>query len=408
MSPMAPPSPLLAGGGAWRCKIAMPHPAETAAGIYVHLPFCRRKCPYCDFYSTVGDAAHRRRFVKALHREMALRAAPDLAADSLYLGGGTPSLFTPAQISGIIGRARSDFGLTADAEITLEANPGTLSPDRLSAYCQAGVNRINIGGQSFDDRHLAFLGRIHNAAQIHRALDDARTAGFENIGIDLIYGLPDQSPAAWRADLAAALAAVPMHLSCYMLTYAAGTPLAARRDRGALRPLDDTAVAALFETTAEVLTAGGFVHYEIANFARGTDPPRWSRHNRKYWHRAPYLGFGPAAHSFDGTRRTWTAPSLDAYLQALSGGRLPSGGAERLTRDQHMIETIFLGLRQAAGIDIPAFETRFDLEFMSLFGREAAAMVETGLAMIDPDRLRLTRNGWLVADAAAARLAACF
>ena len=389
-------------------KTAMAHRAETAAGIYVHLPFCRRKCPYCDFYSTVGDAARRRGFVKALHREMALRAAPELAADSLYLGGGTPSLFTPELIAGIIGRARSDFGLTADAEITLEANPGTLSRQRLSAYRRAGVNRINIGGQSFDDRRLAFLGRIHSAAQVHRALDDARTAGFENIGIDLIYGLPGQSPAAWRTDLAAALAAAPAHLSCYMLTYAAGTPLAARRDRGALRPLDDAAVAALFETTAEVLTAGGFVHYEIANFARCADPPHWSRHNRKYWHRAPYLGFGPAAHSFDGTRRTWNAPLLDAYMQALSGGRRPPGGAERLTRDQHMIETIFLGLRQAAGIDIPAFEARFELQFMQLFGPEAAAMAEAGLATIDADRLRLTRSGWLVADAAAARLAACF
>ncbi len=379
-----------------------------AAGIYVHLPFCRRKCPYCDFYSVTGDEARRRRFLAALARESRLRADPGLAPDTLYFGGGTPSLFGAEQIAALVARVATDFGLAAGAEITLEANPGTLGRGALEGYRRAGVNRINLGVQSLDDRHLAFLGRLHDAARARRAVALARGAGFEDIGLDLIYGLPGQDPAAWRAELAAALALEPTHLSCYMLTYAPGTALTARRDRGAFHPLDDRRIAVLFEITAETLTRAGFLHYEIANFARDGRPPRWSRHNRKYWNAVPYVGLGPSAHSFDGRRRSWNAADLDGYLEALAAGRRPPGEEEVLTREERMSEVLLLGLRQTAGLDLALFESRFAVDFGRLFGPLPAQLTEAGLARLEAGHLRLTRRGLLVADAVALHLARCF
>jgi oxygen-independent coproporphyrinogen-3 oxidase len=382
-------------------------PSPKPAGIYIHLPFCLRKCPYCDFYSEIGTPDRRQSFLAALHGELVLRAHRDLAVDSIYFGGGTPSLFAPAQIGGLIDGIRASFRLSPDSEITLEANPGTVSRDRLQGFRAAGINRLNLGIQSFNDRNLVFLGRIHDAATARRALTAARAAGFENIGLDLIYGLPGQEPANWRADLHAALETAPSHLSGYMLTYAPGTPLEADRIAGRIRPLSEAAVADLFDITVDVLTENGFVHYEIANFARAGNPPAWSRHNRKYWNQAPYLGFGPGAHSYDGRVRCWNDADLDAYRQALESGHPPPGGEEILTREQRMIEALFLGLRQTAGIDIQEFETRFAVQFVELFGPALTDLAGMGLATLEKGFCRLTRSGLLVADAAAARLAAC-
>ena len=390
------------------CIPAMAPGTESAAGIYIHLPFCRRKCLYCDFYSVPGDGSRRRAFLDALHRESALRAAPRLNPDTLYFGGGTPSLFAPQQIASLIERVRTDFGLAAGAEITLEANPGTLRPEDLIAYRRAGVNRLNLGVQSFDDRCLAFLGRIHNAAQSRQAIDQARTAGFENIGIDLIYALPGQTRNDWQTELAMALEKTPIHLSCYILTYAPGTPLDDQRRQGRVQPLDDAQVAALFQITIESLVGAGFTHYEISNFALNGHPPLWSRHNRKYWNGSAYLGLGPAAHSFDGIRRSWNDADLEGYLNALKHGRRPPGGEERLTVEERMNEALLLGLRQTEGIDTARFEARFAVDFERLFGRVLADLTESGLAMIESGRLRLTRRGLLVADAVAVRMAGCF
>lgn len=378
------------------------------AGIYLHLPFCLRKCRYCDFYSEVATAVRRTAFLAALHQELALRADRNLSADSLYFGGGTPSLFAPAQIGGLIDRIGASFHLSGDSEITLEANPGTVTGETLQGFRGAGVNRLNLGIQSFNDRNLVFLGRRHDARAARRSVAAARAAGFEDIGLDLIYGLPGQTPTAWWDDLEAALAAAPTHLSCYMLTYAPGTPLDAARIAGRIDPLPDAAVAELFQLTARLLTENGFVHYEIANFARAADPPSWSRHNRKYWNQAPYLGFGPGAHSYDGGhRRSWNRADLDAYGQALESGGLPPGGEEILTREQQMIEAVFLGLRQIAGIDVQKFEARFGVEFETLFGPALVDLAEAELAVREQKFWRLTPKGLLLADAAAARLAAC-
>ncbi|HDI59360.1 MAG TPA: radical SAM family heme chaperone HemW [Desulfobacteraceae bacterium] len=382
----------------------MPSPP---AGIYIHLPFCLRKCLYCDFYSEVGTEERRRCFLAALRQELLLRADRGLAADSLYFGGGTPSLFAPTQLGGLIDGIGASFHLSGDSEITLEANPGTVTRSTLQGFRAAGVNRLNLGIQSFNDQNLAFLGRVHDARAARRAMDNARAAGFEDIGLDLIYGLPGQDPVSWQADLQAALEAAPAHLSCYMLTYAPGTPLNAARIAGRIHPLPEAAVADLFEITVQMLTERGFVHYEIANFARAGSPPSWSRHNRKYWNQAPYLGFGPAAHSFDGSRRSWNHADLDAYLEALENSHLPPGGEEILTREQQMIEAVFLGLRQIAGIDVRKFEADFGVEFDAVFGPALADLAEAGLALREAGFCRLTRRGLLVADAAAARMAAC-
>ncbi len=384
-------------------------PSIASPGIYLHIPFCRRKCPYCDFYSETGPPERRTVYLAALEREMALRAATvHEPPDSLYFGGGTPSLLSPEQILALIERSRRFFGLAADAEITLEANPGTVGRETLEGLRAAGINRLNLGIQSFSDASLTFLGRIHSAAEACRSIDEARRAGFDDIGLDLIYGLPGQRPRDWRADLEVALAAAPVHLSCYMLTYAAGTPMDKDRLQGRIRPLPEEAVAGLFELTVETLTASGFVHYEVSNFACGGSPPAWSRHNRKYWNGGPYFGFGPAAHSFDGSRRSWNEPDLDAYQKALGQGRLPAGGREVLTREQRMTEAVFLGLRQSEGIDMGDFQTRFAVDAGQLFGRVMADLVDEGLAASDGRRFWLTRRGLLVADAAALRLAACF
>jgi oxygen-independent coproporphyrinogen-3 oxidase len=378
------------------------------AGIYIHLPFCLRKCPYCDFYSEVGTEERRRSFLVALHQELALRADRNLDADSLYFGGGTPSQFAPVHICAIIDRVSALFHLSQDSEITLEANPGTVTREALEGYRAAGVNRINLGAQSFNDENLSFLGRIHDARDARRAIAAARRAGFTDLGLDLIYGLPGQTRQQWQADLEAALAAAPAHLSCYMLTYAPGTPLDEARAAERIRPLPEEAVAGLFELTVETLTASGFVHYEVSNFARGGSPPAWSRHNRKYWNGAPYFGFGPAAHSFDGSRRSWNKPDLDAYCKALDRGYPPPGGREVLTREQRMTEAVFLGLRQTEGIDIGDFQVRFAVDAEQLFDRAMADLVDEGLAATDGRRFWLTRRGLLVADAAALRLASCF
>jgi oxygen-independent coproporphyrinogen III oxidase len=291
--------------------------------------------------------------------------------DTLYFGGGTPSLLPPADVARIVAEARDRFRLAADAEITLEANPGTLGPETLERFRRAGVNRLSLGVQSFDANQLRALGRIHAPAEAESAFRAARSAGFANIGLDLIYGLPGQTETDWRRDMERAVALAPEHLSCYLLTWAPGTPLHRDRRRGRIRPLPEHEAARLFDLTFRVLEDRGYPAYEISNFAR--EPRFRSRHNRKYWTHAPYLGLGPAAHGFIPPERRWNLPSVRAYIAALRAGRSPVSGRERLGPAELATEALYLGLRQAEGIDAAEWERRFGATFERTF----AAPLET-------------------------------
>jgi oxygen-independent coproporphyrinogen-3 oxidase len=342
-----------------------PRLASEPGGLYVHVPFCRRKCRHCDFYS-VTDVARLPAFVDAVLAEMALAAFEfTVPCDTLYFGGGTPSLLPPADVARLIAAARTHFRLAADAEITLEANPGAVTPDTLAAYRRAGVNRLSIGIQSFDPDQLIRLGRIHTPAAAVAAVENARGAGFSNIGIDLIYGLPGQTEADWRRELERAAALEPAHISAYLLTWAPGTPLRRDRRRGRVQPPSEETAARLFDQTFDTLAEFGYPAYEISNFARS--PELRSRHNQKYWRHAPYRGLGPAAHSFSPPERFWNHPSVRAYIAALRRGRAPTAGREILGVVELATEAMYLGLRRAAGIDAVEWRRRFGKDFDGMF-----------------------------------------
>ena len=377
-----------------------------AAGIYIHVPFCRAKCVYCDFYSiTALDRIPD--YISALTVEIDRCPHRPDRVDTVYFGGGTPSLLGPRQIAGLLDLLRNRFNIAADAEITLEVNPGTVTPADLRGYRDAGVNRLNLGIQSLDDDALRFLGRIHTAQQGKAAYAHARAAGFDNVGLDLIYGLPAQTADSWAVQLADAARLEADHLSCYTLTLEPGTPLTKKVDTGLVAPPDEGVVGDLFAHTCAWLNANGYRQYEISNFARDTGPAgpdRRSRHNRKYWTFAPYLGFGPVAHSYMDGRRWWNHRGLGRYLTDLSAGRSPVAGGETLSRDQRMIEFIYLGLRQTDGIDTIDFARRFDSGFFDTFGTAAAELRREGLLAHAGARVRLTLPGMRFLESVVGRL----
>lgn len=378
----------------------------TPAGIYIHIPFCERKCPYCDFYSTTGThqiAA----YIQSLECEIKMAAVKSVVVDSIYLGGGTPSLLTADQVRLVIEGLRSRYTVSRTAEITIEINPGRITARKLSGYRQSGVNRLNIGVQSFSDTRLQQLGRTHSAADGRQAIGAARRAGFDNIGVDLIYGISGQTPADWRQDLEAAAAAAPEHIACYMLTYEPRTLYYSRLRQGRMHPLPEEQVADMFLLAAEKLGGKGYTHYEISNFARidaGRRQDFTSRHNFKYWSQAPYRGYGPAAHSLLGQTRFWNVASLKKYIRRVSMGRLPVEGTEALTVAQQMIEALYLGLRTRDGIDIAAFNRRFDTDFRSRFGPSLDSLAAEGLMYVDAQTCRLSLQGMLFHNAVAGQL----
>ena len=370
------------------------------AGLYIHIPFCIRKCPYCDFYSVTNDSL-RQAFYEALLREMEMTAADiSLCFDSLYIGGGTPSVFEAEEIGRIIANAHKFFHIFPDTEITLEVNPGTVTPEKLRAYRDAGVNRLNIGVQSFQDENLKFLGRIHSSQEAYHAILWAKKAGFENIGLDFIYGIPGQTRQSWISDLQQAVDLKPAHLSSYMLTYEKGTPLEKKCREGLLIPLRDAAVADMFLVTVEFAERHGYAQYEISNFAR-SDSQR-SRHNRKYWSDAAYLGFGPSAHSFIPPLRRRNHRSVEKYIQDIRAGCLPVEEKEILSKEQSIIESLYLGLRKCEGIDIDSFNQKFSADFNEMFGKVILSLTEKELILTDKKYCRLTRRGMLFSDSIAA------
>jgi oxygen-independent coproporphyrinogen III oxidase len=377
------------------------------SALYLHIPFCERKCAYCDFYSVTGGEAIEP-FLAALCREIDLRAAAETGAsrESLFFGGGTPSLLSPAQLERLFAALRRRFSIAGGAEVTLEANPGTVDTERLRAYRSLGVTRLSLGIQSFRDSELRTLGRIHDRAQALDAIRMARAAGFDNLSLDLIYAVPDQTLADWEATLDIALASQPEHVSAYSLTIEPGTPLAAAARTGAVVPAPDDLQSDMYLRTMERLAVAGYDHYEVSSYAR---PGFRCRHNLTYWSHGGYLGFGPAAHSFhpaaDGRsgRRWWNVADLAAYLEALGDGRLPLAAEELLGMPELREERVFLGLR-AGGLDLARLERELDYDLRADRPALLRQLAADGLATLRDDVLRLTPRGYLLCDEICARL----
>ncbi len=363
--------------------------APPAAGLYVHVPFCRSKCRYCDFYS-LPSISLVPEWLRALEQEAILYRDRFASFDSLYLGGGTPSLLSTGALARLVEILAGHFDILPDAEVTLEANPNDVTPERLRRYRELGFNRISLGVQSLEDGELAFLGRRHSALQAARAMERVRASGFPAFGVDLIYGLPGQTGAAWRRTLRKTVSFAPDHISCYQLTVSRGTPLWSMQQGGLIDPLDEDQERLLFLTASEVLTGQGFVHYEVSNFARGD---RYvCRHNMKYWERTPYLGLGPSAHSFQGNTRWWNHRSVRRYCRDLGGGKRPVRGSECLSDEQASLEKLALELRTKAGVSIR------DLRDSEKGDRALPGLLEAGLLEVIGERAVPTREGFLVAD----------
>ena len=328
-------------------------------------------------------------------REMELVSHEGLCFDTLYIGGGTPSVYEYDEIDLITTKAFQSFNILPDAEITTEVNPGTVKFEQLGGYRKAGINRLNIGVQSFQQKNLDFLGRIHTENEARRAIEDAHRAGFENTGFDLIYGLPDQSKQDWLHDLNKAIEYNPAHLSCYMLTYEKGTPLHSGLKAGRVQPLADDNIRALFETTIEFLEDHGYFQYEISNFARigKESETHVSRHNLKYWTRAPYIGLGPSAHSFIEPQRYWNVSIVDKYIEAIESGRLPVADREVLSEEQQLIEGIYLGLRMTRGIDLVWFREKFGIDFVETFKEIIPDLERRNYIEVVKNHCALTRQG---------------
>lgn len=388
-----------------------------AVGLYVHVPFCRRKCTYCDFVSLAGRQELWPAYRDALVRE--IEAMPPLRPRTLYVGGGTPTIW-PAPYLGELTRAARRAGLAADAEVSVEANPGTVDPEKLAELRRAGYNRLSIGVQSTVEANLWLLGRIHAHADSEAAVAWARLAGFTNVSIDMIYGLPGQSLAEWCADLRRALALGSDHLSAYGLSLEGGTPLAAAVAGGALPEPDPDAAADMYEATEDILAAAGYHQYEISNWARaasqalapaaeggrGAEGNRRNlltcRHNLIYWRNEPYLGLGAGAHSFLGGRRCARVADPVAYTTATYAAKIAF--CEAIDAPLEMAETAILGLRLTSGLDRRRFLDRFGVDPLSLYADVFAEAQRQGLLVVQQEAVRLTRRGRLLSNEVFQRL----
>ena len=358
----------------------------TPIGLYIHIPFCSRKCGYCDFPSFEGRMGQRARYMGHLLQELAQQGAAlgRPSVDSVYIGGGTPSLLNPGQMAALLAAVRASFDLTADCEISCEANPTSLTPGWLQALRAGGVNRLSLGAQSADEGLLRVLQRQHTWRHVVRAVSMARAAGFDNLNLDLMLGVPTQTPRMWADTLEAALQLEPEHLSCYGLIVEEGTRMAAMVAAGEWVLPEPEDERAMYQHTLERLAQAGYQQYEISNFAK---PGKACRHNINCWRRVDYLGVGSAAHSLMGAERWCNPATLDDYL----------AGAPRevqaVAPQDAMFESVMLGLRMTQGVDTQAFEARHGRSFDAVFGQRAQPSLAAGLTEWTDGHLRLTRRG---------------
>ncbi len=363
-------------------------------GLYLHVPFCSAICHYCNFNRGLLDEALKVRYVEALERE--IREAGDgRAADTIYLGGGTPSLLEPGEIARLVAACRGSYALAPDAEVTLEANPETVDAGRLAGFRQAGVNRLSFGVQSFRDEELRRLGRLHDSARARAAVAEARAAGFDNLSLDLMSWLPGQSLDDWRTSVEALVALGPEHASLYLLELYPNAPLRDEMARAGWSQAPDEDAAAMYLWALERLDTAGYEHYEISNVAR---PGRRARHNLKYWTGGSWRGFGCGAHSTaDGARWQNVAGSGD-YVTRVEAGVSPALERRTLSSRERLEEALFMGLRLAGGLDLAEISRRHGADVWRIYGAELSPYVDEGLLTGAPDHLRLTRRGMLVSN----------
>ncbi|MEZ4601167.1 MAG: radical SAM family heme chaperone HemW [Syntrophotaleaceae bacterium] len=381
------------------CRNGRPLPPAAISSLYIHVPFCLSKCPYCDFFSLAEHETELRRYPELLLRHLALAIDRGLLQNrlsTLFFGGGTPSLLTPEALAAIIAALSRAPGISADAEISLEANPGTVNLEKLQGFRSAGLNRLSIGIQSLNGTFLNRLGRRHTPEQAVTAFRDARRAGFANLSCDLMFGLPGQRRRQLLDELDAILALEPEHLSCYGLTVEEDTPFYHLHHRGGLPLPDEEESRELYLAIHDRLVAAGYRHYEISNYAL---PGHECRHNLVYWRRGAYLGIGAGAHSFDAERwgQRWAAPpDLNEYSLRLDRGEDPAEKLEDFDRQGAMAETIYLGLRTSEGIGEADFMRQFGQGVASAFP-EAVARCGSHLVFLD-GRWCLDLAGWLIYD----------
>jgi len=380
-------------------------------GVYIHIPFCRSRCSYCDFATGMYEGELADRYVNSLIREIAEWTEVDSPAevDTIYFGGGTPSLLTPLQIERILKAVHDRFQVIDGVEVTLELNPGdggasaAARQETMCEFRRLGINRASFGAQTFDDHELKQLGRTHSSADIPATFQQLRAAGFGNISFDLIAGLPNQTRSGWRRNLAEALKLRPDHLSLYLLDVHEGTPLA-DQIRSGMRPRpDDDLAGEMYQLMLDEVSTAGYQHYEISNFCL---PGFESRHNTKYWDGAAYYGFGCSAHSYDGSRRRWANErGVAKYVNLVKEERSPIVERIELNEEEARSESIFLGLRLMRGLDLQIYRSRFGTDLCDEYHSELARLCDAGLIEIDEGLLRLTKRGALLSNEVFASLA---
>lgn len=377
-------------------------------GIYIHIPYCLQRCPYCDFNTYATTSLPEKEYVSALLCELDFRASEPVwrgrEVQSVYFGGGTPSLLNASSVEKLINFICAAFPFQPTAEISLEANPGTVSGDTLAAFREAGINRLSLGIQSFNEEMLRTLGRIHSPQQCESAICDARTAGFRNLSIDLIYGIPGQTLADWRTDLKTAVRYVPEHLSAYGLTIEKGTPFFESCRKGLIRLPEENTIIRMMGALHSTLCEAGFRRYEISNYAR---PGREARHNLSYWNGQDYLGLGAGAHSFvsaereeaDAFGQRWAnfAEPVKYMREAAAHGHALSW-KDVLDRKAAMFEYFFLGLRKTEGVSLRMFQERFGLSVEEAYPAVIEILREQKHATLSEDRFSLTERGLMLAD----------
>ncbi|MBV8423952.1 MAG: radical SAM family heme chaperone HemW [Candidatus Eremiobacteraeota bacterium] len=363
------------------------------AGIYVHLPFCPYICPYCDFAKWPYRRSSAERYLTALAAEIA--ASDPIEATTLYFGGGTPNTIAPDRLATLIGGIRERFGLPDDAEITLEANPERELTAELAAYRAAGVTRLSFGVQSFDKHELRTLGRKHSGEDVALAVARARDAGFGDLSLDLMFGVPGQSLESWTRSLRRAIALEPDHLSTYGLTVEEGTPYADWHERSPGDFIGDDLEAEQYRAAIELLGDAGFEHYEVSNFAR---PGHRCRHNQNYWRNGEYLGLGVGAASFLAGTRSAHTRDLDAYVGAALAGEPIPGTSEKLAGPARVGEAAMLALRTDEGVDLHVFRERYGIDFLSSYQRPILQLEGAGMLEVTPTHVRLTRAGRFLAN----------
>lgn len=371
------------------------------ASIYLHIPFCERKCIYCDFYS-IENQQLCNNFLNAVHREIDYYGdfAQRDSIETIYIGGGTPSLLAAQDMKKILVHLIQLFSIRADSEITIEVNPGTVDKEKLTAYLNMGINRLSIGVQSFQQDDLQCLTRIHTVNQAVQTIRSAKEVGFKNISIDLIYAIPNQTLSSWKENLEHAIKFEPQHISAYSLIVEENTPLAQMVKSKAISPVDLELEAAMYAYTMERLNRAGYDHYEISNYAK---PGFQSKHNCNYWNHTNYLGFGPSAHSFWDGKRWWNVADLLSYCEKLSSECTPIAGSETLTIKELFNEAVMLGLRSGE-LTLREIELKYKIDLAALWNSVLKEMTANGYLTIEKDVIRLTDRGFLLCDSITERL----